>query len=132
MLEYSCRLPNHLFFLLTNLQISSWLAQVLELPLSERSWNSESMMVEVAKIGYSLGTNPLRLNFIIKNRLRTGLMKATFTGLLLLGLVTKKRKSTFNIDSKNTGQKYGNGSKGALTSTSVAIRPTWQRMYTVH
>ena len=127
-----CHLPNHLSSLKTRMLILLWLAQGLELLHSVHSWNSVYSMVAKVRTGSSSATNRQKLNSITKNKSKDGWTQVVCIGLRQRGLETKKRRFMFNIVSKNTEKRSGNGLKTEPTSTFAVIKPTWQRMFTVH
>ena len=87
-----------------------------------------SLMAEIEEIGYFLAINPLRQNSITKMRLNHGLIRDISINLQLHGPEIKKRRFTSSTALKNMAQRFGSGSKTEHTFTSVAIRPTWQKM----
>ena len=82
------------------------------------------------KTGCSLATNPRRPSSTTRTKLRDGLTRGTSGASPLHGPETKKRKSTFNTDSKSTALRCGNGLSAVRTSTFAATSNTWPKMFT--
>ena len=74
------------------------------------------------------GDQSAKTEFYYKDEIESWIDQDTSINLPPHGLETKKRRFTSSTALRNMAQKFGSGSKTEHTFTSVAIRPTWQKM----